>query len=357
MRYLWCLFLFCSFFSPTLEEKVGQMIVTSFLGNQWNEETKILVEELHVGGMLLFRWTNGLDTAEQVSQLIRALQVHTRRYSLFIAIDHEGGHINRLEGVVPSLPSQREILDSLVYSYALHVGQDLAMLGINWNLAPVVDLCEDPASFLYPRTYGGIAKGVIERARAAIRGYTHANILSCIKHFPGHGLAKVDSHYGVPVIEADLPTFLEHVAPFLALQRSVPAIMVSHLLFPQMDSVIATFSRKIVQEFLRETVGFEGLIVTDSLTMGAVLETCSLEEAAIRAVEAGCDILLFGMLKEPEGPGTRDQPPTAEQIRSVHSAIVAAVHSGRLSRDRINQSFSRILKAKSSIELISTSSL
>ncbi|NPA48878.1 MAG: glycoside hydrolase family 3 protein [Thermodesulfobacteria bacterium] len=213
------------------------------------------------------------------------------------AIDQEGGPVSRLKP--PHFPGLKAPLslaseedpEEAVAREAVLCARELKRWGFNFNLAPVLDLGEETApSFLKGRTFGGDPQMVAGLARVYIRAFLDEGLLCCAKHFPGLGGVEVDPHQGLPVKETveeeDLLPFLE------AIRIGVPAVMTTHLLIPAWDKEPATFSPKIVK-FLRENLGFKGLILTDDLFMGGALARASLEEAVLRAFLAGHDLLLL----------------------------------------------------------------
>jgi beta-N-acetylhexosaminidase len=202
------------------------------------------------------------------------------------------------------------------------------------NFAPVADVLTNPANqAIGSRAYGNDAEQVSAYVGAAVRGFQSTGVCAVLKHFPGHGDTAGDTHAGPVVVNHDMQRLRDiELLPFQAgIQSGASAVMTGHIALPEVtgSNEAATFSRDILQDLLRDTYAFDGVVISDALTMGAVTSRYTPEEAAIRAFEAGVDILL--------------RPVTPQE---VHTAIIEAVHSGRLSVERINRSVARVLRLK-----------
>lgn len=334
--FIACIVLCAPLFAEmTIEEKVGQLIIVHCHEN----DAKTIVQDLHVGGVILYGWANDLSTHDKVLTFISYLQ-SLAKTPLFIATDQEGGIIATIPCITPS-PSNRALgiigNPTLAQESAYVMGLELKALGVNLNFAPVVDIQDFAESRLGQRIYGGSPYLVIKMARGAIEGFQKAGILTCLKHFPGLGNLTIDSHDDTPVVRKSLEE-LENfeMRPFRELRTDF--VMTAHLLVPALDQEnCVTLSPKAIS-YLREH--FDGIIITDSLVMEGLLKQCtSVEEAAIRAIEAGCDIVLLGG-KLLLGSG---KELSVSEIESIHSALVAAVKSGRIS---IDASLERIFRVK-----------
>ena len=355
-----CLILFLSFTALalanlSLEEKVGQLLIVHFQGDKVNGEAKRLIQEAHVGGFIYYTWSNSLETPKQVKKLSAGLQRCARQSShppLWISVDQEGGPVTRLGKGFAQFPGNREIGQSgtlaLAYQTAKSLGLVLKQVGINMNLAPVVDISLHPdRSFMTKRTYGDGPHTVTLFAKKALTGYREAGILAVLKHFPGCGDVQVDPHFNLPVLSKSLAEMKKaELFPFHHLRHLADGIMTTHLLVPALDPQnCATLSHPITTGLLRQEWRYEGLILSDSLVMQGLLEQCpSIEEAAIRALEAGCDLLILGgrqlALQQKKNELTSDV------ILRIHQAIVEAVKAGRLPLERIDESVARTLKYK-----------
>lgn len=339
----------------SVEEKVGQTFMAFFKGENVNDEAKKLIETAHLGNIIYYKWANGLHNPDQVKQLSKDLQqlALKQRHAipLLIAVDQEGGRVNRLTHGFTIFPSNGEIAQTHPPEYAetvaLAIGNELRAVGINMNLAPVVDINSNPLrTVLNTRAFGSTPEVVTQYGQNALKGYQKAHILATLKHFPGYGEAAVDPHLDLPVVDKP-KSAIESVElyPFRVLAPQAGAIMTAHIVMPALDSEhCATLSKKIVQGILRDQWHYQGLIVSDSLVMGGVLnESKSIEEVAVRAFEAGHDILVFGgkLLGQKDAKDLE-----ADDIIRIHRYLVEAVKSGRISEKRLNESVQRILKAK-----------
>jgi beta-N-acetylhexosaminidase len=315
-----------------------------FHGEVANEEAQILLNELHVGGIIYYEWANGLHSPEQVRALSTSLQEMTD-HPLLLAVDQEGGRVTRLKKGFTNPGDNYTIGQSndpcLAEKAAYTIGQELRDVGINLNLAPVVDIACDPAhSSIGNRSFGSTATQVVRYAKSALDGFHRAGVATTLKHFPGHGDVEIDSHERLPILSKSLAQ-LEAVelVPFAELHKQTECIMTAHILVPALDpNACATLSPSILS-YLRKTLGFQGVIISDSLIMDGVLRQCgTVEEAAIQALNAGCDILLLGG-KLLQGEGFEL---TVEDARRIHHALVQAVHEGRISQARLNEALERV---------------
>ncbi len=359
MKYfILCLFLFGSAVlaqEMSLDEKVGQLLLVHFSGDKVNQEAEQLIEELHVGGFIYYELANALTSPDQVKKLSHQLQMKNKEsheIPLFIAIDQEGGRVTHLKEGFTLLPSAREVgsLHTLEKAsrLAYQVGGEFRAVGVNMNLAPVIDVDTNPSCPLMgSRRYASDPKMVAAFGRATLEGYKESGIIAVAKHFPGYGGALCDPHLGLPtLIKSKGELERCDLEPFRVVAPLSPAIMTAHLFAPALDPLnIATFSATIVQGLLREVLGFQGVIMTDSLLMEGALQDFSIEEAAIRAFLAGHDILIIAGRLEND----RASWSTLPLLKRVHGALSQAVMDGRITRERLNASVRRILTLKQSI--------
>jgi beta-N-acetylhexosaminidase len=344
----------------TLEEKAGQVLMPHFIGEIANDDARTLIQEAKVGGFIYFSWANGLYNPEQVKKLSDSLQALASR-PLLIAIDQEGGRVEQLckQGTgFTHVPSSLEVgtvkEPAFAKSVAEQVGKELKAVGININFAPVVDVNSNPMNpVIGNRSYGSDPKQVVRFARQAILGYHQAGVFVTLKHFPGHGDTVTDSHLALPTISRPMSSLEEvELVPFKELAPIADLVMTGHLLVPAMDKEhCVTLSKKWI-DYLRNEIGFQGVIITDSLVMQGVLQqTKTIDEAAIQALIAGCDIVLLG-----GGPignyvgDMRQLGASVQDVLRVQQAIVAAVRSGRISETRLNEAVDRVLKLKERTE-------
>ena len=323
----------------TLEEKIGQMIGFAFKGTEYSEELKMQIEEMKVGLVILFK--DNCASPAQVFELNKKINQNAK-IPPFISLDQEGGMVARVtEGITQSpgaMPIGATRNPKNAYKLAYNMGRELQMLGFNFNFAPVGDVNNNPKNpVINVRSYSENPDIVSEYVVEAVNGYSDALMMSSIKHFPGHGDTAVDSHIGLPVVDFDKKRLYEmELKPFIkAKELDLPGIMVSHVLFTKYDDKYpSTLSKKVVQGLLRDEIGYDGLVVTDSLTMKAVFDNFTIEEIAEAGFNSGDDILLMC--------GARD----INLQKSFYDAAVRLAKEGRISEEKINESVTRILKYK-----------
>ena len=339
----------------SLEEKAGQLLMVHFNGETVNDDAKTLIQKVHVGGFIYYNWANGLNSPEQVSALSRELQ-KLSTIPLFIAIDQEGGRVARLTKGFTIFPGNKALGmtgdPELAEQCAFAMGQELHAVGVNFNLAPVVDVNSNPQNpVIGTRSFGDSPEIVIAFAQKAIQGYHRAKIITAIKHFPGHGDVSIDSHQDLPLVQKTQSQLqrLEFL-PFSKLAAETDTIMTAHILVPSIDPDNCATLSKNVLDILRKDFGFKGIIVSDSLVMKGLLKNCaSIDEAAIRAINAGCDILILGgkQLMGTEG----DLELTVKDVERIHRSLIQAVKIGQISTSRIDDAVQRILKLKSQYQI------
>lgn len=337
----------------TLEEKVGQLLMVHFNGENVNNETKELIQTLHIGHIIYYNWANGLYSPEQIDCLSNGLQKLAAQnripLPLIIAVDQEGGIVSRLQEGFTSFPGNKVIAEtgdpSLAELCAYATGLELRSVGINMNLAPVVDINSNPRNpVIGIRSFGETPEIVISYAEKSLQGYHRAGIITALKHFPGHGDVQTDSHSDLPILRKSLSDLEKmELLPFNHFVDKTDAIMTGHLMVPSIDPAhCATLSPSLLN-LLRLKVGFKGVIISDSLVMEGVLKNGgSIENTCIQAFNAGCDILLLGgklMIGSQKELSLSD-------IKKIHSVLVDAVKIGIISEKRLNQSVQRILALK-----------
>jgi len=339
----------------SLEEQVGQVLMVHFRGETANEDAKTLIHEAHVGGIIYYNWANGLTSPTQVqtlsSGLQRLAQKTPKAIPLLIAADQEGGLVARLQSGFTQFPGNRALGEtgdpSLAEKAAFAMGEELRAVGIQMSLSPVVDVNMNPRNpVIGIRSFGDDPEVVTRFGEHALRGFQKAGILATVKHFPGHGDTTVDSHEDLPVIDKSFAELEKgEFVPFAHLVTAAETVMTAHLMVPALDpDHCSTLSAKTLH-FLRDALKFKGLIVTDSLVMEGVLKKCgSVDEAAIQALNAGCDLLILGG-RSLNSNRVGSELTTADVIR-VHRNLVAAVKSGRISKERLHDAVDKILALK-----------
>ena len=332
----------------TLDQKLGQMMIVQFTGPQYSLDLNTMVKQYNVGSVLIFAANQNIVSKSQLKGLIQQMQADSP-IPLAVAIDQEGGYVDRLAALDGPRPAESDIGatgDSNVARQAgLRDAQDLAYYGINLNLAPVVDVTNVYNLQLDHRTYGDTAALVTKMAGAYLGGLQQSGkVLGTLKHFPGLGDVTVDPHVGVPELTRS-QSDLEQIdwAPYRNLIQqgnTVHAIMVTHEIVDAVDTTKpSSLSYKVVTGILRNELGFRGVIVTDSLTMEGILAYYTQAQAAALAIEAGDDLLM--------GANT---PAT---LASMIQGIKQAMDDGQISQQRIDDSVRRILLMKYQMGLLS----
>ena len=259
-----------------------------------------LVRDLKVGGVILF--ARNIETPEQVWELTRDLQREALAATgrpLLLAVDQEGGRVQRLKAPFTIIPAARELGLTMtpeeVEYLARQVAHELALVGLNVNLAPVLDVPRSPACPQWDRAYSlGPGTGGPVTALAAIRGYLAGGIIPVAKHFPGLGDTVADSHEVLPLAQSADPQRAVDLLPFRqAIAAGVPMVMTAHLAVPEWDERPATLSPVALQVWLRQRLGFDGVIITDDLEMGGITTSLSAPQGAQEALAAGADLLLI----------------------------------------------------------------
>ena len=319
--------------------KLGQLLMLGFEGGEFSPGLERLLQKYRPGGVILFE--RNYRNRRQLKQLCRNLQTWALSQSpplaLFIATDHEGGPVQRFRREFTILPPAAEINDpQQAYWLGKVIGRELAAVGLNMNMAPVLDVNSNPQNpIIGKRAFADSPRGVIELTIPFIKGMQEEGIIAVGKHFPGHGDTTLDSHKALPVVSAGEKTLLRReLPPFKAavLGGRVDVMMTAHVLYPAWDkNDPATTSAFILQKILRQKLGFDGIIISDDLLMGA-LAGAQIGQTACRALEAGVDILLLCAESE-----------TQEQ---VFDALQDAYQRGRLTEERLQESLARIWKIK-----------
>ena len=317
----------------TTEEKVGQLLTVGFYGTQAGEEARSYIQDYHVGGLILFG--RNVESAQQLVDLTNGLKALAGDgIPLLLSIDQEGGTVERMPPEIRRLPNAYEVADPAALGATL--GAECAAFGLNTDFAPSLDIWSNPNNTVIGRrAFGSDAASVTERGLACLTAIEESGTIPVVKHFPGHGDTDTDSHVDLPVVNKTRGELLEsELLPFQsAIDGGVPAVMVAHILMTQLDpDRPASLSPEVVTGLLREALGFAGVVFTDDLTMGAITQNYGLGEAAVLAVEAGCDVLLVCH--------------EASAVEEAYTALLEAVDTGRLSQERLDESVRRILTLK-----------
>lgn len=320
-------------------DKVGQLLMIGIHGKTLNDDAKFMLNEYRVGGIILF--DRNMESKDQVKSLITDINKTGKSAGLtplFIGIDQEGGAVARMENQLTKVPPAEELgkepIEQAV-SLAKQSGTELKDLGFNINFAPVADL-----GLTYGRSFSTNPDEVVRYASAVGKAYDEAGLWYSYKHFPGIGKTDVDLHADTSVVPVSKETLLnEDTKVFVDLiKQSKPnsyAIMVSHAMYPQIDpDHPSSLSKTIITDWLRKDMGYNGVVVTDDMDMGALAKHYTFGDMAVQSILAGSDILLVCH--------------EYEHMQEAYNGLMKAVKDGRISKERLDESVKRILLMKMS---------
>ena len=320
-------------------DKVGQLLMIGIHGKTLNDDAKFMLNEYRVGGIILF--DRNMESKAQVKSLITDINKTGKSAGLtplFIGIDQEGGAVARMENQLIKVPPAEELgkepIEQAV-SLAKQSGTELKDLGFNINFAPVADL-----GLTYGRSFSTNPDDVVRYASAVGKAYDEAGLWYSYKHFPGIGKTDVDLHADTSVVPVSKETLLnEDTKVFVDLiKQSKPntyAIMVSHAMYPQIDAAHpSSLSKAIITDWLRKDMGYNGVVVTDDMDMGALAKHYTFSDMAVQSILAGSDILLVCH--------------EYEHMQEAYNGLMKAVKDGRISKERLDESVKRILLMKMS---------
>lgn len=324
----------------SLEEKVGQMLGFAFYGTTYNQDLELRIKKLNAGLLIYFK--DNCDNPKQIFELNQKINQNAK-IPPFIALDQEGGMVARVTSKITQSPGAMAISAGSsyqdAYKLAYNMGKELRSLGFNFNFAPEGDVNNNPLNpVINVRSYSDNPQIVAEYMYYATKGYNDALMMTSVKHFPGHGDTAIDSHLGLPVVDFDEQRLNEiELVPFKkVVEKDLPGIMASHVMYTNYDQKYPTsLSYNITQKLLRDQMGFNGLVVTDSLTMSAVWGRFSIEEIVLNGFNSGCDILLFC--------GDRN----LSNHQEIFDTAVRLVKEGKISINQVNNAVERIFKYKS----------
>jgi beta-N-acetylhexosaminidase len=325
-----------------ITQKVGRLFMGGMPGPELDTNTASLITKYHLGGIILFK-RNIIDPI-QLARLCRDIQRVSLTNSgipLFLAIDQEGGRVARLREPFTQFPGNAAIgespdPESSALEFASRTATEMSLVGLNMNMAPVLDVANpDMDAHLMGRSFSDDPQRVATLGTTVIDTMQGAGIMAVGKHFPGLGRSDRDPHLNLPTVNATLEEMESvHLPPFAgAIAAGVSAIMSSHATYPTLDpGVPATLSSKIMTELLREKMGFNGLVISDDLEMGAIEKAKPLPEGAAHAFEAGIDLLLI----------CKDQSLLLESIEHLRNKVLRE----EISYERVHESLGRIAETK-----------
>lgn len=323
----------------SLEDKIGQMILAGVSGTSIDANANKLISQFHVGGIIFYKYN--FETPTQVIQLVNQLKArNSSSLPLLLGVDQEGGRVTRLPGGLTNFPPNKQIgqVNNPEFSYKVGtlLGHELKEFGLNLDFAPVLDINSNPNNpVIGDRSFGNNAEVVSKLGIQTMKGIQSQNVITTIKHFPGHGDTSVDSHLDLPIVNKSLKELKElELIPFeRAINQGADVVMVAHILLPQLDKTNpGTMSKAVMTDLLRKQLGFTGVIITDDMTMGAITEHYGIGKAAVESVKAGSDIILVGH--------------DYNNVVKIISSLKTAVQNGEISEQRLNDSIERIIQLK-----------
>jgi len=334
--------------APSLEDMIGQMIMVGVGGSKpsdkWVGQLSLDIKKGRVGGVILFG--NNIENPQKLKKLTKFLSSHKTKYPLFMAIDQEGGNVQRLNEKkgFNSYPSAFEISrnKTLIESYEIYkkMADELKEYGFNINFAPVVDLDinpNSPAIGKKKRSYSVQEEIVIAYSSEFIRAQKDTGIISVLKHFPGHGSAVADSHKRITdVSETWQYKELKPYYDFIKYEK-VDAIMVGHINLQIFDKIYpASLSKNIIKGLLREQLGFKGVVFSDDMQMKAISDIYGFKQSVILGINAGVDVLVYSSYFTKK----------SSVLKEVREIIIEAVQNGQIKIEEIEDSYKRIIRLK-----------
>ncbi|KPN94702.1 beta-N-acetylhexosaminidase [Lysinibacillus sp. ZYM-1] len=330
----------------TLDEKLGQMMFAGVSGTSLQQETTSLIRDYKVGGLILY--ANNLETPQQTVSLMNDLMAAnvTNRLPLFMGTDQEGGKVVRLPGPLKNFPTNQKIGDINQAQFSFEIGQllgeQLKAFGFNLDFAPVMDVNSNPNNpIIGDRSFSSNTDIVSQLGIQTMKGLESQQVIPVIKHFPGHGDTSVDSHLELPKVSKSLDDLKQlELIPFkAAIDKGVDVVMVGHILLPKIDQQYpSSMSKEIITGILRNQLGFDGVVMTDDMTMKAITNHFNIGQAAVDSVKAGNDIILIAH--------------EFSNVTSAIDALKAAVKNGEITEKQINDSVRRIIQLKQKYQLV-----
>ncbi|EQB87726.1 beta-N-acetylhexosaminidase [Clostridium punense] len=322
-----------------LEEKIGQMIFAGVSGTTMDTGAQKLINQLHVGGIIFYK--NNFENPTQTVELVNQIKAeNSSNIPLFLGVDQEGGRVTRLPGAITNFPPNKQIgeVNNSEFSYKIGrlLGFELKEFGLNLDFAPVLDINSNPNNpVIGDRSFGNNLEIVSKLGIETMKGIQSQNVIPTIKHFPGHGDTSVDSHLELPIVNKTLKELMKlELIPFKrAIDQGADVVMIAHMLIPELDkNNPASMSKMVITDVLRRQLSFTGVIITDDMTMGAIVEHFDIGKAAVESVKAGSDIILVGH--------------GYDNVDKIQSTLKDAIEKGEIPQQRINESVERIIKLK-----------
>ena len=289
--------------TTAVDQQIGQLVILGFDGTEVSPRLRSLLKRIQPSGVILF--ARNIVAAEQTHRLLKDCQACVTT-PLFTCVDLEGGKVDRLRNVLGPTPSAADVFATgdrrLFRKHGKIIGESCRALGFNTDFAPVVDLAfEASRRVMNSRTVSAEPKQVVVYAREFLAGLRAAAVLGAIKHFPGLGEANLDTHHELPsVTKPWKKLWAQDLAPYRALRRDAPMVLVGHAAYPLVtrDRTPASLSEKWIRDVLRLKIGYRGLVISDDLEMGGVLKATPIEQAAVEHIRAGGDLCLICHVEE-----------------------------------------------------------
>ena len=328
----------------SLNNKIGQLFMIGLQGTTLDDITRQRIHDLGIGSIILFsKNTPDPTTTNALTKALHEESIKKHQCPMLIAIDQEQGRVMRIEKGMTCFPGQYALgkinQTEMTRKVAQITGLELKALGINLNLSPVADINNNPLNpIIGSRSFGEDPRLVSTMVNETIAGFFDVGMLSCTKHFPGHGDVTIDSHLDLPVIHKSLQELMENeLMPFQSsIQNNVPMIITAHILFPAIDSEYpATASKIIINQILREDMGHQGVIISDDIEMKALCAHYPMPDLVIDIINAGCDMIIFS-----------ENMKSGLVFEDIYHTVYDAVISGKISSERLEQAVDRIKHLK-----------
>ena len=355
--FLTTLMVSTSYSNVSLDEKIAQMFMVGFFGTSAPQNSQICkdIQDYNLGSVILFDYNptdktkpKNISSKAQVAKLTSQLQKCSKNHNLLIAVDQEGGKVQRLKaryGFYGKFPKAKDAIlmprEKMLEIYT-SMAKELKSVGINYDLAPVVDLDINPKNYVIHRlgrSFGKDPRVIAMYANEFINAMHKYGVLTSLKHFPGHGSSLGDTHKGF-VDVTNLWSKIE-LEPYRRLKDKADTVMVAHVYNKKLDRKYpATLSQKVVNGLLRKNIGFDGVVITDDLQMGAITSKYSLSKTIELAINAGDDILLFG---------NQLTPKKTVSIKTLVAITKKLIKKGKIKKSTIEKSYKRIQKLKAKL--------
>lgn len=315
---------------------MGQLFITGIEGITLKDEERKFILDNNIGGVILFK--ENFSDPGQLAELINDIQTLRDEYPLFISVDQEGGRVRRFQTHFTQFPSMFEIgkKDSPKLTFEVHkvLADELSSCGINLDFSPCCDIWSNPKNnVIGDRAFSDKAEDVEKHVSAAIRGLHTGGVLACAKHFPGHGNTSKDSHFDLPFVKKTLEELrAEELVPFQKASKSrAEFMMMAHLVVDAIDKELPCTLSKKAYDFLREELKYKKIIITDDMEMKAVADRFTNEEAAIKALSAGADIIMYRSF---------------EKTKSAYEAVMQAIKEQKLNKGELEGKIRRVMSCK-----------